>query len=57
VTSTVVDTESRVKVSFTLKPGAVAETVTVSSALPLLETQTRALGHVITTLRKSTILR
>ncbi|MDR3798100.1 MAG: hypothetical protein P4K93_08115 [Terracidiphilus sp.] len=55
--TSVVDTQSRVNVNLTIKPGPVNETVTVYSALPLLESQTRALGQVITTLTKSTILR
>jgi hypothetical protein len=51
MTNIVVDIQSRVNVNLTLKPGAVTETVTVSSALPLLETQTGAVGQVVTTLQ------
>jgi hypothetical protein len=44
-----VDAQSRVSVSLRLPPGSVSETVTVSSAAPLLETQNGALGQVIST--------
>lgn len=45
----VVDIQSRLNVDLTLKLGSASETVTVSSALPLLETQTGAVDQVIST--------
>ncbi len=42
-----VDIQSRLGVNLTLKPGAASETVTVSTAPPLLETQTGSFGQVI----------
>jgi hypothetical protein len=44
-----VDAQSRVGLNLRLQPGAVTETVTVSSAAPLLETQSGAVGQVIST--------
>jgi len=44
-----VDAQQRLGVNVTLQPGAVSQTVTVSSAPPLLETQTGAVGQVIST--------
>jgi hypothetical protein len=42
-----VDIQSRVGVNLELKPGGASESVTVSTAPPLLETQTGAVGQVI----------
>ena len=42
-----VDIQSRVNANVSLKPGGAAEAVTVSTAPPLLETQTGAVGQVI----------
>jgi hypothetical protein len=39
--------QDRLGVNLTLKPGAASETVTVSTAPPLLETQTGAIGQVV----------
>ena len=44
-----VDAQSRLSVNLTLHPGAVTQTVTVSSAQPLLQTQNGAVGQVIST--------
>ncbi len=44
-----VDAQARLEVNLTLQPGAVSQTVTVSDAPPLLETQTGAVGQVIST--------
>jgi hypothetical protein len=41
--------QGRLNVNLTLKPGAASETITVSTAPPLLETQTGAIGQVIDT--------
>ena len=40
-----VDAEARLGVNLTLQPGAVSQTVTVSDAPPLLETQTGEIGR------------
>lgn len=42
-----VDVQARVNVPLVLKPGAVTETVTVSTAPPLLQTQSGSVGQVI----------
>ena len=44
-----VDAQQRLGVNITLTPGSVSQTVTVSDAPPLLETQTGAVGQVIST--------
>src|SRR6202000_2772646 len=44
-----VDAEARLGVNLTLQPGAVSQPVTVADAPPLLETQTGAVGQVIST--------
>ncbi|WP_348269870.1 carboxypeptidase regulatory-like domain-containing protein [Edaphobacter paludis] len=44
----VVDIQARISVNLTLKLGSVSDTVTVSTAPPLLETQTGAVGQVVT---------
>lgn len=44
-----VDAQSRIGVNLRLQPGSVSETVTVSSAAPLLQTQSSAVGQVIST--------
>jgi len=41
------DIQQRLNITFALKPGAVTEQVTVSTEAPLLETQTSAVGQVI----------
>jgi Carboxypeptidase regulatory-like domain/TonB-dependent Receptor Plug Domain/TonB dependent receptor len=41
--------QQRLGINVTLQPGAVSQTITVSSAPPLLETQTGAVGQVIST--------
>ena len=43
------DIQQRLNVVVTLQPGAVSQTVTVSSAAPLLQTQDAAVGQVIST--------
>lgn len=43
------DIQQRLNVVLTLQPGAVSQTVTVSSAAPLLQTQDAAVGQVIST--------
>jgi hypothetical protein len=43
------DAQERLNVVLTLQPGAVSQTVTVSSAPPLLETQQSSVGQVIST--------
>ncbi|CAN5462389.1 hypothetical protein BH10ACI4_BH10ACI4_21620 [soil metagenome] len=42
-----VNIQARLSVNLTLKPGGGSETVTVSTAPPLLETQTGAIGQVV----------
>jgi len=44
-----VDAQQRLGVNITLTPGSVSQTVTVSDAPPLLETQTGSVGQVIST--------
>src|ERR1700748_3836095 len=44
-----VDAQSRVGVNLRLQPGSVSETVTVSGAVPLLQTQSSAVAQVIST--------
>ena len=44
-----VDIQERLNVNLTLKPGAVSQTVTVSTAPPLLQTQTGSVGQVMET--------
>ena len=46
-TNVVVQIQSRISVNLTLKPGTVSESVTVSASLPLLESQTGAIGQVV----------
>jgi hypothetical protein len=48
-TNVAVRIQSRVSVNLVLKPGSVSESVTVSSSLPLLESQTGAIGQVMET--------
>jgi hypothetical protein len=48
-TNLVVQIQSRVSVDLLLKPGSVTESVTVSAALPLLQSQNGAMGQVIDT--------
>jgi len=48
-TNVAVRIQSRVSVNLALKPGSVSESVTVSSSLPLLESQTGAIGQVMET--------
>lgn len=43
------DIQQRLNVNFSLQPGSVSQTVTVTSAAPLLETQQAAVGQVIST--------
>ena len=43
------DAEQRLNIVLTLVPGAVSQTVTVNDAAPLLETQSGAVGQVIST--------
>lgn len=43
----VVNVQQQVEVDFTLQPGRVTETVTVTSAPPLLQTQNASLGQVV----------
>ena len=44
-----VDIQQHLNVNFTLQPGSVSETVNVTSAAPLLQTQDAAVGQVIST--------
>ena len=44
-----VDVQSRLNIPFTLQPGAASQTVTVSSAPPLLQTQSGSVGQVMST--------
>jgi hypothetical protein len=44
-----VDIQSRLNVVLTLQPGSVSQTVTVSSAPPLLQTEQSSIGQVIST--------
>ena len=44
-----VNIQARLSVNLSLKPGGTSETVTVSTAPPLLETQTGAIGQVVET--------
>jgi hypothetical protein len=43
------DIQQRLNLSFTLPAGAVSETVTVDSAVPVLQTQDAAVGQVVST--------
>lgn len=43
------DAQQRLNIVFDLKPGSVSDTVTVTEAAPLLETQTSSVGQVIST--------
>ncbi len=44
-----VDVQERLNVALTLKPGSVTQSVTVSAAPPLLQTQTGSVGQVMST--------
>jgi len=44
-----VDAQQRLEVNLTLRPGVVSQTVTVSDAPPLLQTQNASVGQVIST--------
>jgi hypothetical protein len=44
---TLLDVDQRAQINFTLKPGAVSETVQVSSTAPLINSDSAALGQVI----------
>lgn len=44
------DVQERLNITLTLKPGGVSQTVTVSTAPPLLQSQTSSVGQVISTM-------